>query len=342
MAQEPNQVYRLKAVGIENVVLSEESIVHPGRGEVLLRMRAISLNYRDLAIAQGTFIVAVAPDRIPLSDGAGEVVELGEGVTKFKVGDRVTSNFVSQWVTGPVSQELFATALGGPIDGVGRKYAVLREESLVLIPPHLSYEEAATLPCAAMVAWNALFEGPKPILPGQSVLIIGTGGVSIFATQLALLAGARVIITSSSDEKLAKAKALGAHTLINYKTHPDWEKEVLKATNNKGVEHVVEIGGIDTLPRSIVAVAQNGVITVVGGVSGFNGALPAAALIKKTPIVRGVLIGSREMYERLHAAVGLHSLRPIIDKVYDFGQLKEALQYLKTGAHFGKIVLKIA
>jgi len=304
-------------------------------------MHALGLNYRDYAIATGTFIVAVAEGRIPISDGAGEIVELGEGASKFKVGDRVTSNFVSQWLTGPISPELFATSLGGPVDGLGRKYSVLREESLVLIPDHLTYEEASTFPCASLIAWNALFEGPKPILPGQSVLIIGTGGVSIFALQLAKLAGAHIIIISSSDEKLAKAKEMGAHVLINYKTNPDWEKEVLRVTGNRGAHHIVEVGGANTLAKSASCVAQNGTLTVVGGLSGFEGAIPATLIIKRTPTVRGALIGSREMYERLTAAVALHNVHPVIDKVFDFEQLPQALAYLKSGNHFGKIVVRV-
>jgi len=341
MAEE-NRVYHRKGEGFDKLVLTAEHIPKPGHGQVLLRMHAMSLNYRDVLIGTGKYGGRIPDGVIPISDGAGEVVELGEGASRFKKGDRVTPNFVSGWITGNINGKLVATSLGGSVDGVAGKYIVIREDCLVRIPEHLSYEEAATLPCAALTAWNSLFEGPYPLLPGQTVLVQGTGGVSIFGLQLAVASGARVIVTSSSDEKLAKAKALGAHHLINYKTHPDWENEVLQFTNNHGVDHIIEVGGSNTTAKSIKAITYNGCIGVIGGLSGFGGeGFQSGPILYKAVNIRGILIGSREMYERLHALVTLQKLKPVIDKVFEFDKLPAALEYLQSGAHFGKIVVKI-
>jgi NADPH:quinone reductase-like Zn-dependent oxidoreductase len=246
--------------GIDDLTLQHADEPKPGPGQVLVRMHAASLNYRDYAVATGKYLMSALPnDLVPLSDGAGEVVEIGLGVTRVKPGDRVAGIFMQGWLGGDMEPSFGATALGGAIDGVLAEYKVFDETGLVHLPPHLSYAEGASLPCAAVTAWNALY-GLKPLQPGQTVLVLGTGGVSMFALQFARAAGARVIATSSSDEKLAKAKALGASDGINYRAHEDWQKQVRALTDGRGVDHVVEVGGPGTLQRSIATVRLGGVV----------------------------------------------------------------------------------
>jgi NADPH:quinone reductase-like Zn-dependent oxidoreductase len=336
------RVYRLpRTEGIESLTLGEADRPRPGPGQVLVRMRAASLNYRDLMIIKGQYSPSGVPaNLIPLSDGAGEVEEVGPGVTAFQAGDRVAGIFHQGWLDGEITNEATGTALGGDIDGVLAEYRTFPESGLVRVPEHLSFEEAATLPCAALTAWNAFFE-LRPVHPGDIVLTQGTGGVSAFAIQFAAAAGARVIATSSSDEKLARAKKLGASELINYRTQTDWDNAVLELTGGRGVDHIVEVGGPGTLPRSLRAVRRGGCIHVIGLLAG-KGEINPLALLPKAAIMRGIFVGSRAMFERMNRAISQLELRPVIDQVFSFDQAPAAYARLASGQHFGKIVIRIA
>jgi NADPH:quinone reductase-like Zn-dependent oxidoreductase len=326
---------------IDSLTLREEDPPRPARGQVLVRMRAASLNYRDLMIATGRSARgAPLPDLIPLSDGAGEVVELGPEVTRVAVGDRVAACFMQSWLGGEISPEDAASSLGGAIHGVLGEYRLFDRQGLVKLPEHLSFEDGATLPCAAVTAWNALFAGPKPLTVGQSVLVLGTGGVSIFALQLAYAAGARVIATSSSDGKLAQAKALGASDGVNYRQHPEWQNEVRDLTSGRGVDHVVEVGGPGTLLRSIEAARQGGCIHLIGGVSG-GGMIDPTVAMRRGVLMRGIYVGSRQMFEAMNQAIALHRITPVIDRVFDFEDAKDAYRHLQAQGHVGKVVIRI-
>ena len=277
---------------------------------------------------------------VPLSDGAGEVVEVGEKVTKWKVGDRVMPTFMQGWQDGGVSYKKAKTALGGDLDGVLREFGAFDENGLVSIPEHFSYEEAATLPCAALTAFNALYESGG-LKSDDSVLLQGTGGVSIFALQMASALGCRVIITSSSDEKLEKASELGATDLINYKTTQDWDKKVIELTEKVGVDHVVEVGGAGTLQKSVNAVRMGGHVAVIGVLSGKGDFNPTSILMKAVRM-QGIFVGSREMFEAMNEFIREHYLKPVIDKEFAFDDAVEALKYMESGSHFGKVVIKIS
>ncbi len=326
---------------IDSLTLREADIPRPGRGQVLVRMRAASLNYRDLMIATGRSARgAPLPDLIPLSDGAGEVTEVGPEVTRVAIGDRVAACFMQTWLGGEISPDDAASSLGGAIHGVLAEYRLFDQQGLVTLPEHLSYEDGATLPCAALTAWNALFHGPKPLMVGQSVLVLGTGGVSVFALQFAHAAGARVIATSSSDGKLAQAKALGADDGVNYRQHPEWQTEVRALTGGRGVDHVVEVGGPGTLPRSIEAARQGGHIHLIGVLSG-GGTIDPALLMRSGVLLRGIYVGSRQMFEAMNQAITLHRITPVIDRVFDFEDAKAAYRHLQGQGHFGKVVIRI-
>jgi NADPH:quinone reductase-like Zn-dependent oxidoreductase len=304
----------------------------PRAGEVLVRMRAASLNYRDWAIVTGKYFGGVvARNTIPLSDGAGEVEAIGEGVTRFSVGDKVVATF---------NQGSPSAALGSPLDGVLTEYAVFGEDGLLPIPGDLSFEEAATLPCAGVTAWNALTEG-KAVRPGDTVLTLGTGGVSVFAVQLGKIAGARVIITSSSDEKLERARALGADATINYRSHPEWERDVLDLTDGVGADHVIELGGAGTLPHSYLAVAPRGEINLIGVMTRPEGDLSPYPLMPKHATLRGIFVGDKASFVGLNRAVAVNGLKPVIDTVFDFDDAPEAYRHLKSAKHFGKLVIRI-
>jgi NADPH:quinone reductase-like Zn-dependent oxidoreductase len=291
------------------------------------------LNFRDLAIVSGKYMRGpLTRDTIPLSDGAGEVAAVGAGVTQFAVGDRVVATF---------TQGQPPEALGSPLDGVLTEFAVFGEYGLLRVPEHLSFEEAATLPCAGVTVWNALMHGPKSLRPGETVVALGTGGVSILTLQIAKMAGARVIITSSSDAKLERARELGADHLINYKRQPDWEKEVLDLTDGQGAEHVIDTGGIGTLPHSYQAVGPGGTVSVIGVMTRPEGDLSQYPLMTKFAMVRGIFVGAREHFEGLLKAVAVNRLRPVVDSTFDFDAAPEAYKYLKSAQHFGKVVIKI-
>lgn len=331
--------YRLPTTdGIASLTAAEGGVPRPGRGQVLVRLRAASLNYRDLLVIRGAYGAATPPGVVPLSDGAGEVVEVGEEVSRVRVGDRVAGIFAQSWLAGPLDASAAASALGGAIDGVLSEYRLFDQSGLVHIPEHLSFEEAATLPCAAVTAWNALF-CRQPLLPGQRVLLLGTGGVSVFALQLARLAGAEVIITSSSDEKLAVMKDLGASACINYRQRPEWQDEVRRLTGGEGVDHVVEIGGAGTLARSIASTRVGGQVHLIGVLTA--GELNPRLLMQHRVEVRPVFVGSRQMFEDMNRAISLHGLRPVVHRVFPFEEAAEAYRYLESAAHLGKIVIRI-
>jgi NADPH:quinone reductase-like Zn-dependent oxidoreductase len=325
--------------GIESVVKVEREVPKPGLGEVLIRVHAVSLNYRDLLIAQGRYARAMKLPLIPMSDGAGEVVDTGAGVTRVKRGDRVAGIFMQGWLNGDVSASVARTSLGGSIDGMFAEYVVLPQDGVVIVPSHLSYEEAAALPCAGVTAWNALTSWM--FKPGISVLAQGTGGVSIFALQFAKLAGARVIVTSSSDDKLRKAADMGATGLINYRTTPNWDQKVIELTNGTGVDHIVEVGGPGTLGRSMNAVRVGGRISVIGLLTGGEGTVNPMPILGKQIQVQGIFVGSREMFEAMNSAMALHQLRPVIDRVFSFDEAHDAMRYMESGAHFGKVVIRV-
>jgi len=321
------------ATGFDGVKRVEHDEPTPGPQQALVRMRAASLNFRDLAIVAGKYMRGpLARDTIPLSDGAGEVVAVGAAVRSLKVGDRVVATF---------TQGHPAEALGSPLDGVLAELVAFDEDGLLKVPAHLSFEEAATLPCAGVTVWNALVHGPRCVRPGDTVVTLGTGGVSIFALQLAKLAGARVIITSSSDAKLERAKSLGADHGINYKTHPEWEQKVLELTAGQGAEHVIDTGGAGTLPHSYLAVGPGGTVNVIGVMTRPEGDLSPYPLMMKFAMVRGIFVGAREHFEGLMRAVAVNRMKPVVDATFEFDQAVDALKALKAAQHFGKIVIKI-
>lgn len=333
----------MKAIGIQKFGLDGLAFVDRPQpeakaGQVLLKMKAASLNYRDLLAVKGQYNPRMPLPQIPLSDGVGEVVEVGEGVTRVKVGDRVANTFFENWVAGDLTAEGAKSALGAGRDGILAEYVALNEDGVIHVPEHLSDEEAATLPCAALTSWASLISYGK-LKAGDSILAMGTGGVSLFALQFAKLSGARAIITSSSDEKLARAKALGADELINYKATPDWEKEVLKLTGGRGVDHVVEVGGAGTFAKSIRAVRRGGTISLIGVLAG-GGETNLMPILMNGLTVQGIFVGSREMFEAMNAAIALHKLKPVVDKIFTFDEVREAYQMMEDGAHFGKICIR--
>jgi NADPH:quinone reductase-like Zn-dependent oxidoreductase len=334
------KAYRLHAFdGPDALKCEERPSPQPGPGQVRVRVRATSLNFRDLMVSKGVYNPKLKLPLIPLSDGAGEVAEVGEGVSRFQVGDRVVAAFMPGWQDGPPSEEKARSALGADVDGMLAEEVVLPEGGLLPIPAHLSFEEAATLPCAAVTAWNALVE-TGGLRPGDSVLVQGTGGVSIFALQFARLAGARVIVTSSSDAKLARVREMGASDLINYKTTPAWDKRVREVTGGQGVDTIVEVGGAGTLPLSTRAIKVGGYIALIGVLTGAGDFNPIPLLMKNIRL-QGIFVGSVQMFESMLKAIEVSQLRPVIDRVFPFDQTAEALKYLESGAHFGKVVIAV-
>ena len=321
---------------IDGMELAERPIPEPRAGEVAVRMRAASLNYRDLLTVQGRGGATKLP-LIPFSDGAGEVIAVGDGVTRVSVGDRVCPMFFQSWFDGGPSAANRRLALGGTRPGVLQEVMVLDAEGVTRIPRHLSFAEAATLPCAGLTAWRALFEEAH-LRPGETVLVQGTGGVSIFALQFAKLAGATVIVTSSSDEKLERAKALGADHTINYRAVPEWGKAAADWAGG-GVDHVVEVGGKDTLRQSIEAARVGGTILVIGVLSGFAQEIAIPSLFSKNLHVIGLSVGSRKMFEGMASAIERSGIKPVIDHTFDFGDVPEALRLMERGGHFGKIAI---
>ncbi len=323
---------------IESLTLSERPDPALLAGHVRVRVKAVSLNYRDLVTVKHGGARQVRLPLIPCSDGAGEVVEVGPGVTRVKTGERVAGIFFQNWLAGDILSEHFASALGGSIDGMLADRVVLHEDGIVRIPDYMTYEDAATLPCAAVTAWQGLVTKGN-LKMGDTVLVQGTGGVSIFALQFGVMAGARVIITSSSDEKLARAKQLGAWETINYKTTPDWAKRTLELTKGEGVDHVVEVGGAGTLEQSFKASRVGGTISLIGVLTGFAGKIDPYPMLMKGLRLQGVYVGSREMFDAMNKAMAIQQTKPVIDKVFPFAEARAALKLMESAAHFGKIVI---
>jgi NADPH:quinone reductase-like Zn-dependent oxidoreductase len=334
----------LRSFGLDGLHLEETAIPAPGPHEVAVTLHAASLNYRDLMVVLGHYNPKLQMPRIPGSDAAGTVTAVGSAVTRFQPGDRVTSLFFQDWPTGEIEATTAKSALGGPIDGVFTTARLFPESGLIPTPAYLTDEQAATLPCAALTAWNAFVEQGH-LAAGQTVLVLGTGGVSLFALQIAKLHGARVIITSSSDDKLLRARALGADDTINYRTTPDWDAEVFKLTGKRGVDHVVEVGGAGTLTRSLKSVRTAGHVHVIGVLSG-QGEGPQSGLdprlvLSKSVHVHGIYVGSAAMFQRMNAAFTLHQLQPVIDRTFPLADFRAAFEHMQSGSHFGKIVLSL-
>lgn len=335
------KAYQIDKFGIENLNIVEVDVPRPSAKEVLVRLHAVSLNYRDVMVVNGTYNPRMQLPAIPFSDGAGEIVETGEAVTKWKTGDGVCSTVIPGWIDGGPTAETSKTAIGaGNFDGVLQEYRVFHEDAIVATPAHLSFEEASTLPCAALTAWNALTVSGR-LAAGETVLALGTGGVSIFALQFAKLLGAKVIVTSSSSEKLRKVRELGADETINYRDHNDWDKVVLELTGGRGVDHVVEVGGVGTLQRSVKAVRIGGHIALIGALDTSGDFNPIPVFMKGIRM-QGIFIGSRVMFEDMNAMVTTRGLRPVVARTFEFQEAREAIQYMAEGSHLGKIVVRIA
>jgi NADPH:quinone reductase-like Zn-dependent oxidoreductase len=325
--------------GTESLVLTEKPNPVPGPFEVVVRIRAASLNYRDLVAAKGGYGRSLRLPLVPLSDGAGEVIATGSGVTRVKHGDRVAGIFMQKWLSGELTESVGRSALGGAIDGVLAEQVVFHEDGLVHVPAHLTWEEGACLPCAGVTAWHALAEAGR-IRPGETVLTLGTGGVSIFALQFARAAGARVIATTSSEVKAQRLRELGAALVINYKTVPEWSRAVREFTAGAGADHVVEVGGAGTLEQSLRAVRWGGLVSFIGVLAAVGNFNPNWIFMKGVRL-QGIYVGSRAMFEAMNRAVTASELRPVIDKVFSFEEAPAAYRHIESGAHFGKVCLRV-
>lgn len=326
---------------LENLQVCERPRPEPGPGEILLRMRAASLNYRDTLVVRGGYGPRVTLPLIPVSDGVGEVAATGPGVDGLAVGDRVCPVFFQSWPGGPPAQAKFAASLGGPLDGVLAEWMCLPHAGVVRVPQHLSDEQAACLPCAALTAWSALIE-QAGLAPGDTVLVHGTGGVALFALQFAKLAGARVIITSSSDAKLARARDLGADEGINYRTTTDWDKEVKALTGGEGCDHVIELGGAETIERSIRAARIGGTLSLIGVLGGATAEVPLPLVVMRNLRLQGVTVGSSDAFTAMARAIAAARLQPVVDRVFGFDQAREAFSSFETARPFGKVCIRIA
>lgn len=310
-------------------------------GEVRIRVHAVALNYRDLMVARGNYLVSLDEPVIPCSDGAGDILEVGPGVTRWQVGDRVVASFFPNWMDGASTPDKIRHALGGDIDGMLAEEVILHQDALVKIPPTLGYIDASTMPCAGVTAWNAIFVQSRA-KPGDSVLLLGTGGVSVLGLQFAKAAGLRAMITSSSDDKLERARFLGAHDTINYRTTPAWHEEVQRLTHGVGANVVLEVGGQGTINSSVAAASMGGTVAIIGGVSGFGGELNPASLLAGAKRLVGIFVGSRQMLEDVMRFAEVADLKPVVDRVFPFDQAQDAYRYMESGEHFGKIVIAVA
>jgi len=328
-----------KGFGLENLLPESRPDVRPGPGQVVVRTRAVSLNYRDLLTVLGLYNPKQPLPIVPCSDGAGEVVAVGEGVTRVAPGQRVTTTFAQGWLAGDLTKEKARTTLGGPLDGALSEVMVLSQEGVVPIPDHLTWVEAATLPCAALTAWTALTGAG--IKAGDTVLVQGTGGVSIFGLQLGRLLGARVIVTSKSSTKLERAKGLGAWHGIDYTSTPAWGTKALELTGGRGVDLVLEVGGAGTLAQSLKAIRPGGTIAMIGILSGVSAELSLTSVLMSSVRIQGVLVGHREAYEAMNRAITAAQLRPIVDRVFPWLEARAALEHMQAGAHFGKVCLEL-
>lgn len=327
------RAYHLTGGGIDGLAMRDHPDPEPGPGEVAVRVEATSLNYRDLMMAR-----RMGNDRIPLSDGAGVVTAVGDGVTTVTVGDRVAATFFAHWVDGRAFPAMHDGALGGPIDGMLAEAVIAPAHGVIPVPAGWSSAQAATLPCAALTAWNALVEGQQ-LLAGQTVLLLGTGGVSVFGLQLAKAMGARAIITSSSDAKLEVMRAMGADATINYATTPEWDRAVLDATGGVGADLVLEVGGAGTLPRSIACTRFDGQVALIGILTGPAGETNPFPLVTRCVSLRGVYVGSRRMFADMNAAIEVAGIEPVIDRTFAFDQAPDAYRHLTSQQHIGKVVV---
>jgi NADPH:quinone reductase-like Zn-dependent oxidoreductase len=328
------------AFGLDHLVLVDQPDPEPGPGKVLVRVRAVALNYRDLLVIEGAYDPRLRLPHVPCSDCAGEVIAIGPGVTRVHVGDRVTSVFAQRWPAGRPTIARLRSALGGPLPGVLATHALLSEEGVASIPAGLDDVEAATLPCAATTAWHALVDQGH-LAAGETVLVQGSGGVSIFALQIALLHGARVIATSSRAEKLERLRALGAWATIDSKADPSWGRSARALTGGIGVDHVVEVGGAGTMTQSLRAVAPGGIVHVIGVLAGASDTLSVLPILMNEVRLQGVMVGPRESLEAVGRAFAQRGVRPVIDRVFEFREAPAALAYLRSGAHFGKVCIAV-
>lgn len=338
--------YSLTKFGIEHLHQTELPELEIAPGTVLVKIHAVSLNYRDLMVVQGLYNPKMALPRIPCSDGAGEIVAVGKGVTRVQAGNRVCGIFMQRWLDGPLTAERSKAALGGDVDGMLSEYVLLHHEGVVRFPEHLTYEEASTLPCAGVTAWNALHHAgypASPTLPGETVLVQGTGGVSLFALQFAKLLDAKVIGTSSSDEKLSRAVSLGLDAGCNYKQRPDWSKWVAETTGGEGADRIIEVGGVGTLGQSLRAARVGGMIAQIGVLSGgaLTEGMALGPLLHKQLRVHGIYVGSRSLFEEMNEAIAKAKLRPVIDRIFAHDQVQEAFLHMQSASHFGKIVIRM-
>jgi NADPH:quinone reductase-like Zn-dependent oxidoreductase len=332
------RAWQISTFGIDCLQFVEGMTPAPGPGEVLVAMRAISLNFRDLMVVKGLYNPKMRLPRIPCSDGAGEVAAVGPEVTAWKRGDRVAGIFMQNWLDGPLTAARAKGALGGDIDGTLTDYIAVKESGLVALPEHLSYQEAATLPCAAVTAWNALAADVKP---GATVLIQGTGGVSIFALQFARLRGARVLGISSSAEKLERARGMGLDAGLNYRDNPDWDGWALEQTDGEGVDLVVEVGGAGTLARSLKCLRIGGTVAQIGVLTGSAEAFPVPLILHKTARIRGIYVGSRRDFVEMNRAISLAQLRPVVEE-FHWTQAREVFKRMEEASHFGKLALTVS
>lgn len=336
------QSYHIEKFGsIDGLVLQSHDDPKPGPDEVVVRMRANSLNYRDLNVLKGTYRSSPRSGLIPLSDGVGEISAVGTRVKRVKVGDRVAATFHQRWLGGRMNRDAMGSDLGGSIDGVLTEQAVLNQEGVVVLPAHLSFEEASTLPCAGVTAWAALTDF-TPVMAGDTVLTLGSGGVSVFALQFAKLMGARVIATTSSADKAARLKALGADEVIDYKATPEWDQEVMRLTGGRGANFVIEVGGPGTLAKSLKSTAIGGSVVLIGTVSGLGQLLDPTLFRGKAISMRSLSVGSRQTFDAMNRAIEQHKLRPVVDRVFAFAEARAAYSHLQAQKHFGKVVVGYA
>ena len=333
-------LFELQAFGLDNLKRTERVAPEPAADEVMIRIRAVSLNYRDLLVVRGSYNPRMKLPRIPVSDGAGEIVSVGADVTGWKVGDRVVVPFFPGWLDGKLSKTQAVSALGGDVDGLLREFITIRADALLPIPPHLSYEQAATLPCAAVTAWNGLFVSGH-LQPGQTLLLQGTGGVSLFGLQFGRMAGATVILISSSDAKLERARTMGAQHTINYRTEPEWDRRVMEITGERGVDLTLEVGGTGTLSKTLRATGYAGHVSLIGVLSGIAGEVQIGHVLHKGLTVRGIYVGSRAIFAEMNQAITQHKLEPVIDHVFSFEQSVSAFRHLESAQHYGKVVISI-
>lgn len=328
------------ATSIDGLRPAQRPDPQPGPREVVIRIRATSLNYRDQMVVTGNYFGGpVARNLIPLSDGAGEVAALGSEVTRFKIGDRVCGTFFQGWISGPMTER--HPALGSPLDGTLAEYIALHEDGVVAMPKTLSFEEAATLPCAGVTAWNALMVSGKPVKAGETVLCLGTGGVSMAGLLFAKAAGARVIVTSSNDEKIKRCCALGASDGVNYKKHPEWQKEVLQLTGGRGADHILENGGAGSLNKSFEACAFGGKVALIGFLAAREGDINPVLIMMKSGSMIGIGVGSHAMFEDMNRAIDVNKIKPVVDRVFPFDKAPDAFRCQAAGDFVGKVVITV-